>query len=247
MGDGSRCYVNSCNEISAAGSGACERHRFVKHLENASKTVASWPLWMQTILGGKPIGGKPMNEYECKIKYTTQPTYKGTPLKDLNPLTVFRWSDAIWMVLGSKGARMRAAFRLKGEGYAIAKELDGHQMVFPLKSTLTIDCGESVDDHPCFVDTDCERDTEEAFLTEAKEAFLKTIRDLPGSRPVGFYLQNRYQDSGWEELNEFYHDYDEAIDSAQRKSLDSIAYGMVRIVTEAGIVMKTFSCGKECK
>jgi hypothetical protein len=29
-----------------------DRARFVQHLERASDTVRSWPLWKQTILGG---------------------------------------------------------------------------------------------------------------------------------------------------------------------------------------------------
>ena len=33
-----------------------DRDRFVKHLERASETVRSWPLWKQTILGGIQFG-----------------------------------------------------------------------------------------------------------------------------------------------------------------------------------------------
>jgi hypothetical protein len=29
-----------------------DRNRFVEHLERASETVRSWPVWKQTILGG---------------------------------------------------------------------------------------------------------------------------------------------------------------------------------------------------
>lgn len=36
----------------------CEnRDRFVEHLERASETVRSWPIWKQTILGGIQMGG----------------------------------------------------------------------------------------------------------------------------------------------------------------------------------------------
>ena len=82
------------------------------------------------------------------------------------------------------------------------------------------------------------------------DAFLDAIKNLPSDPPTkhlppGYYLQNRYQDSGWEDLNERYLEPGVAIDKACKYSLDAIAYGMVRVLDNKGEVVKTFSCGKE--
>ena len=62
-----------------------------------------------------------------------------------------------------------------------------------------------------------------------------------------FKLQNRYQDSGWENLNESFHTTEEAEDKALEFSKNSICYGMVRVVdTSKQEVVSTFSGGKQC-
>ena len=98
-----------------------------------------------------------------------------------------------------------------------------------------------------------------------EEEFLEHIKGLPThfpektekgecscyccqpKRKPGFHLENRYQDSGWEDLNEHYIDYDKAVDKAMEYSLNAIAYGMVRVINHRGEVIKIFSSGKECK
>jgi hypothetical protein len=45
-----------------------------------------------------------------------------------------------------------------------------------------------------------------------------------------FWLQNRYQDSGWENLDKEFDDIQEAINTAYELCKDAIIYGMVRVV-----------------
>lgn len=47
-----------------------------------------------------------------------------------------------------------------------------------------------------------------------------------------YSLENRYQDSGWENLNEFYHDYEleTALSAAESYSKKSIVFGAVRVI-----------------
>ena len=48
---------------------------------------------------------------------------------------------------------------------------------------------------------------------------------------MNYKLQNRYQDSGWENLDrEEFHRLNEAMDRGYELSKNSIAYGMVRVV-----------------
>lgn len=63
-----------------------------------------------------------------------------------------------------------------------------------------------------------------------------------------YYLQNRYQDGGWDRLpGEDYDDRGEAICRASVLSNDAIAYGMVRVVDsdclECYSVVVTFGAG----
>jgi len=67
----------------------------------------------------------------------------------------------------------------------------------------------------------------------------------PESELGPFRLQNRYQDSGWQELDyQFWH-VDGAIEKAAELSQDAIIYGMVRVVAKNGTVIKTFPAGGE--
>jgi hypothetical protein len=45
-----------------------------------------------------------------------------------------------------------------------------------------------------------------------------------------YKLQNRYQDSGWENLDEEFHTEKEAVQKASVLCQDAICYGMVRVV-----------------
>jgi len=59
-----------------------------------------------------------------------------------------------------------------------------------------------------------------------------------------FVLENRYQDSGWESLDERFHNLQMAKDCAYKLSKDAIAYGMIRIVDfNTGEVMVTYPAG----
>lgn len=59
-----------------------------------------------------------------------------------------------------------------------------------------------------------------------------------------FRLENRYQDEGWESLNEFYIDAVEAAHKAAEKAYSGIYYGMVRVVdTTTGAPVITFRAG----
>jgi len=63
-----------------------------------------------------------------------------------------------------------------------------------------------------------------------------------------YYLQNRYQDSNWEDtndINEPFTDLDRATRRALKLSLNSIAYGMVRVVDRKGNVYGTYTAGQE--
>lgn len=61
-----------------------------------------------------------------------------------------------------------------------------------------------------------------------------------------YYLQNRYQDSGWEALNDVnepFTDPEKAKRRAAKLSLNSICYGMVRVVDAKGRPIITFKAG----
>lgn len=60
-----------------------------------------------------------------------------------------------------------------------------------------------------------------------------------------YSLQNRYQDSGWEDLGRYRFDSeDEAVQQAGLLSQDAIIYGMVRVVDRReGRVVATFAAG----
>jgi len=59
-----------------------------------------------------------------------------------------------------------------------------------------------------------------------------------------FQLQNRYQDSGWENLDEEYDSAKKAKKRALKLSKDAICYGMVRVVdVEKKQVIVTFPAG----
>lgn len=58
-------------------------------------------------------------------------------------------------------------------------------------------------------------------------------------------LQNRYQDSGWEDLDQTYESLTEAVFVAAGYSLKSIIYGMTRVVDHwEGSVVITFPAGE---
>lgn len=57
-----------------------------------------------------------------------------------------------------------------------------------------------------------------------------------------YKLQNRYQDSGWEDLDLVFYSRVEAIEKAVELSRNSICYGMVRVVCR-GRVIETFVAG----
>ncbi len=60
-----------------------------------------------------------------------------------------------------------------------------------------------------------------------------------------FQLQNRYQDSGWDNLpGEEFHHSEPAVSRAGELSKDAIWYGMVRVIdTVKKEVVKTFAAG----
>lgn len=61
---------------------------------------------------------------------------------------------------------------------------------------------------------------------------------------MNYYLQHRYQDSGWENINEECSHLDTAKHRAHEFSKDPIAYGMVRVVNRAtGTVEVTYPAG----
>lgn len=64
-----------------------------------------------------------------------------------------------------------------------------------------------------------------------------------------YILQNRYQDSGWEELDVEFSEAQkqEALNKAQEFSKNPIYYGMVRVIcSNTNSVIGTFSGGKKC-
>ena len=65
--------------------------------------------------------------------------------------------------------------------------------------------------------------------------------------PVKRYqLQNRYQDSGWELLNEEFDSVGDAVITASRYSMKPIVYGMVRVVdVKLREIVVTFPAGLE--
>ena len=71
------------------------------------------------------------------------------------------------------------------------------------------------------------RTFEERF-PDAKLARL--AREADAKRPKRYYLENRYQDSGWQTLDETFGDADEAIRKALEYAKNSIVYGMVRVM-----------------
>lgn len=61
-----------------------------------------------------------------------------------------------------------------------------------------------------------------------------------------YYIQNRYQDSGWEwvnDVNEPFSYLEKARRRAEKLSYNAIAYGMVRVVDKKGNVYHTFRAG----
>ena len=59
-----------------------------------------------------------------------------------------------------------------------------------------------------------------------------------------YKLQNRYQDSGWEELGEQFSNLNDANRRAHDLSKDAICYGMVRVVDVTnGIVEAEYPAG----
>jgi hypothetical protein len=95
-------------------------------------------------------------------------------------------------------------------------------------------------------------DEEDIIICE--DVFIDALKNLPvedspvqvaPNLPPGYYLQHRYQDSGWIDLDERYIEPGIAIDKACKYSRDAIAYGMTRILDHKGKIVKTFSCGKE--
>jgi hypothetical protein len=66
-----------------------------------------------------------------------------------------------------------------------------------------------------------------------------------------YYLQNRYQDSGWEKCvvndQEFYDRLQDALYIAEQCAADSICYGMVRVVDSDGKIHQTWAAGSGVK
>lgn len=59
-----------------------------------------------------------------------------------------------------------------------------------------------------------------------------------------FRIENRHQDSGWEDAEERFATLDEAVWRASRMSVEPMAYGMARVVEVAtGRVVITFPAG----
>ena len=207
---------------------------FSEHLDNASKMVASWPLWKQTVLGGKPMTRS--GEYQCKVEIAEP---KRKLLRELPPLTVFqRNNGALCMTLGFANDYddERECILIKGSSrnFAMMRHLAADDRVVPLKSKLVIE-EEEEDVVPKDLDDFCEK------------RFMEAIEKLPVAPhlPPGYYLQHRHQDSGWIDLDERYLEPGTAIDKACKYSLDAIAYGMTRVLDNKGNILKTFSCGKE--
>lgn len=62
-----------------------------------------------------------------------------------------------------------------------------------------------------------------------------------------YYLEHRYQDSGWCSLNEEYDTYEAAKEAAWEHASNSIIYGMVRIMSSDGSVLVTYGAGENRK
>jgi len=58
-----------------------------------------------------------------------------------------------------------------------------------------------------------------------------------------YKLQNRFQDSGWENLNIEHTLANDAIQEASELSKNAICYGMVRVIHEEHGVIATFAAG----
>jgi len=133
------------------------------------------------------------------------------------------------------------------------KHLAADDRVIPLKSKLMI--GEECEESMCRCEWEEEYQNLKNDINNVKEvvsddAFIDAIKKLSDDPPTkhlppGYYLQHRYQDSGWVDLDERYLEPGTAIDKACKYSLDAIAYGMTRVLDNKGNILKTFSCGKE--
>jgi hypothetical protein len=63
-----------------------------------------------------------------------------------------------------------------------------------------------------------------------------------------YYLQNRYQDSDWQDTNdtnEPFYDLERACRRAMKLSLNAVAYGMIRVIDRKGEVYGTYTSGQE--
>jgi hypothetical protein len=82
----------------------------------------------------------------------------------------------------------------------------------------------------------------------SQDKFLSDLEELRDYSPEAnevekrsifpFRLQNRYQDSGWEDLNESYANVCEAITIAYTYCQDAVCYGMVRVVWNDKVVVE---------
>jgi len=95
-----------------------------------------------------------------------------------------------------------------------------------------------------------------ALYLEHRRRFPEKKPQVASPKPVGkvlkrktakrYILQNRYQDSGWENLNEEFDHVREAVQRASEASKNSICYGMVRVVDmDNEQVVITFPAGVE--
>ncbi len=75
--------------------------------------------------------------------------------------------------------------------------------------------------------------------------YTRKLLKLSGFPMPRYQLENRYQDSGWETLNdEQYHVETVATKRARMLAKDVIAYGMVRVVdTQKNVVIITIPAG----
>jgi hypothetical protein len=73
----------------------------------------------------------------------------------------------------------------------------------------------------------CENELTFVVKPEVASHFDFEIRQCT---PKAFFLQNRYQDGGWENLGEEFAELADALHAAASHATDSIRYGMVRVI-----------------
>ena len=86
---------------------------FTEHLERASKTVASWPPWMQTILGGN-LMDNPNDEYKCSVQWEIKPPEKEKRLTEIFLLSS-RYEWMFWEMAWKGESQVPGIFLQHGE------------------------------------------------------------------------------------------------------------------------------------